>query len=911
VLTQSRISTIAVAVFLIGASAGPTYAGWTQYLIEGTNWTAPAIAVDPTGKVHIVTASADQTQFRYRTWSNGVLSAPLDSPILDVGAMDIAWCPSGKVCVAYNECSTWGDWDDLRLIRVSAAGWEPSTLLVPGSFGYCVSIACDLDGYTHISYREEIDVDLRYWSDRPDMQQAVGYVERAGCNSGRYGQIAVDAQRRPHIAYSTWGGCGQKYARWNGSSWELESVCTPPGSWRVVALALDASGNPHISYHDGNANEARHAYKSGGQWCCDLVTTPESRYSNIEVNSQGIPFIAANASGLIFQGNTTGCPTAWTPIDYGLPSGGIAEGNCHYFRIGPNDRMYLAFRDADGVKLAVSSLDCNGNGIPDECDVDCGAPGCDLPGCGQSLDCQPNGVPDECEIAQPAQWTLVGTTGPSPRSGLRLSELENGHILLFGGDDPPTQLGDTWEWNGVTWNPLAVPGPGPRYAHAMAFDSWRNRVVSFGGNDCGCAEGYRGDTWGSDGSSWLLLSNTGPSARAIHAMAFDSHRGLTVLFGGSASSGENFADTWEWDGMTWVQRDDLPQPLPQGRHRHSMAYDAYRQRIVLFGGDVGNGGTVLGDTWEFDGTNWLQVATAGPEPRFSHSMAYDPLRRRVVLFGGVPSLYGPAFGDTWEWNGVAWSKSPATGPSPRAGHAMAFSGIAGNLLMFGGGPNGGSPLNDTWEYGGTIDCNSNGIPDECDVDSGFSEDCDHNDVPDECEPDADADGVIDACDNCPLIANPGQEDADHDGLGDACDACPLDPLNDIDGDGVCGNVDNCPFVFNPSQEDGDADSVGDACDNCPTVPNPGQEDIDNDAVGNVCDNCPDVYNPTQIDSDSDGCGDRCDNCPNVANCPGQEDCDNDGFGDACGCNAMRGDMNDDGLINGTDVQLFVEALLGQ
>ncbi len=44
--------------------------------------------------------------------------------------------------------------------------------------------------------------------------------------------------------------------------------------------------------------------------------------------------------------------------------------------------------------------DCNNNGIPDECDIDCGPPGgpCDVPGCGQSADCQPNGIPDECEL---------------------------------------------------------------------------------------------------------------------------------------------------------------------------------------------------------------------------------------------------------------------------------------------------------------------------------------------------------------------------------------------------------------------------------------------------------------------------------------------------------------------------------
>ncbi len=42
-------------------------------------------------------------------------------------------------------------------------------------------------------------------------------------------------------------------------------------------------------------------------------------------------------------------------------------------------------------------------------------------------------------------------------------------------------------------------------------------------------------------------------------------------------------------------------------------------------------------------------------------------------------------------------------------------------------------------------------------------------------PDADGDGVLDGLDNCPNVANPGQEDADGDGVGDACDQCANRP----------------------------------------------------------------------------------------------------------------------------------------
>ncbi len=59
----------------------------------------------------------------------------------------------------------------------------------------------------------------------------------------------------------------------------------------------------------------------------------------------------------------------------------------------------------DNVVVACSGsdcyFDCNGNGVADECDLDCGEPGgpCDVPGCGTGADCNNNGFPDDCDIA--------------------------------------------------------------------------------------------------------------------------------------------------------------------------------------------------------------------------------------------------------------------------------------------------------------------------------------------------------------------------------------------------------------------------------------------------------------------------------------------------------------------------------
>lgn len=56
-------------------------------------------------------------------------------------------------------------------------------------------------------------------------------------------------------------------------------------------------------------------------------------------------------------------------------------------------------------------------------------------------------------------------------------------------------------------------------------------------------------------------------------------------------------------------------------------------------------------------------------------------------------------------------------------------------------------------------------------------------------PDADSDGVCDIDDNCPSVANPGQEDGDGDGIGDACDNCPYYANPDQDGCSMHGDPD--------------------------------------------------------------------------------------------------------------------------
>lgn len=230
-----------------------------------------------------------------------------------------------------------------------------------------------------------------------------------------------------------------------------------------------------------------------------------------------------------------------------------------------------------------------------------------------------------------------------------------GQVLLFGGADDSKVCGDTWMWNGRRWTRISSTGPGPRTFPSMAYDSIRKKVVLFGGNRVlfGTTEDenkFLDDTWEWDGREWTQIQVSGPPSRAEGAMAFDSRRGRFVLFGGYNRNEEGInrlGDTWEWDGMHWIEL-NVEGPAP--RNGSAMVYDASRGKMVLFGGRMQEG--VSGETWEWDGTHWVENRAALTEGRFNCALAYDGARRKVIRFGG--RYMGKPVGDTWEWDGDEW-----------------------------------------------------------------------------------------------------------------------------------------------------------------------------------------------------------------------------------------------------------------
>jgi hypothetical protein len=121
-----------------------------------------------------------------------------------------------------------------------------------------------------------------------------------------------------------------------------------------------------------------------------------------------------------------------------------------------------------------------------------------------------------------------------------------------------------------------------------------------------------------------------------------------------------------------------------------MAYDPYRRRIVLFGGQAQSG--LRNDVHEWNGTDWTEVLTAvnngvtwAPRARSQHAMGYDPVSDRVVVHAGQVEG-GAVVADTWAWDGTAWVQLLASGSAPvyRKNAAMGRNATTQRLVPFGG-----------------------------------------------------------------------------------------------------------------------------------------------------------------------------------------------------------------------------------
>ncbi len=248
------------------------------------------------------------------------------------------------------------------------------------------SLALDAAGYPHVVYGGG---QVCYaWYDGTTWQ--IEQIEGQGISA--YGPaLALDSTGSPHVIYSDSTAGALKYARRNGSTWQIETLVSA-ASGVGAALVLDSADRPHVSYFVVGADPLvlMHTYFDGIAWRSDTIeelptdgggkialAIDAADYLHVAYNGGGVvrydywdgtlwatTTVTNSASALSLALDATGLPhlafqsaDGWR-VQYAWYDGATWQienvGNCGYLRgpslaIGPDGRPRLSFRCWDAA----------------------------------------------------------------------------------------------------------------------------------------------------------------------------------------------------------------------------------------------------------------------------------------------------------------------------------------------------------------------------------------------------------------------------------------------------------------------------------------------------------------------------------------------------------------------------------
>lgn len=262
-------------------------------------------------------------------------------------------------------------------------------------------------------------------------------------------------------------------------------------------------------------------------------------------------------------------------------------------------------------------------------------------------------------FSNPQTWEFDGSTwtnrtnGPAPRNGWISYDLARGRHVVYErpqGTTPTVPTQHTWEWDGSSWTDHGLTNaPVLDVIAGMAYDPRRGAVVLFGNDQAG---GPRPGTWAWDGARWtrLVLQSEGPQPMS-HILTTDWVRQRVLMINlQPVSTLPGVYGTYYLDDTGWHQVAGS-QSAPY-RIGAAIAQDPIRDRVVMFGGNTffGQCGTWVNETWEFDGLTWIQRSpTNSPPPIIGASAVFNWVEQSVDLFGGAAWSGGCSYSGDLVW----------------------------------------------------------------------------------------------------------------------------------------------------------------------------------------------------------------------------------------------------------------------
>jgi hypothetical protein len=181
----------------------------------------------------------------------------------------------------------------LGLTGELAWAWGPWRSVVvdgqEGTAGQSTSLDLDEAGRPHISYCAEGANELRYAS-----YDGTGWetetIDPNGCLDT---SLVIDALDEPHISYHSGILANLMYTHYYEGSWHVQTVDSKGEVGEHSALALDEARLPHIVYWDRTNKALKYARRVGPNWQFDTIDEPVDIVAKLSLalDSAGHPHV--------------------------------------------------------------------------------------------------------------------------------------------------------------------------------------------------------------------------------------------------------------------------------------------------------------------------------------------------------------------------------------------------------------------------------------------------------------------------------------------------------------------------------------------------------------------------------------------------------------------------------------------
>ena len=192
------------------------------------------------------------------------------------------------------------------------------------------------------------------------------------------------------------------------------------------------------------------------------------------------------------------------------------------------------------------------------------------------------------------EWAQLAPTTPSPlarRDHSAVWDETYREMLVFAGENGHP-LSDLHRYTLVAnaWSLSTTPGPSSRSQHTAAWDAVTRSMLIFAGwsGTQYLQDLHRYDWWADAWTELLPATPTSPPAMGRHAAAWDPHSMSMLIFAGiQNSSGKlgNSKKIYKYSLLTsaWFQP-EVPEYSPSARAHHAMIWDSISRVLLMSGG---------------------------------------------------------------------------------------------------------------------------------------------------------------------------------------------------------------------------------------------------------------------------------------------------------------------------------------